>query len=94
MDSFFASVATLMSNNLRTLVEKSLDDLSDLFGVYKAGNKFEGTFTRRLPVTPQPIAITVVSADNCIFLTVILRTLVGRKCMKGFLALFRLELLP
>ena len=64
MDSFFASVATLMSNNLRNLVENSLNDLVAIFDIYKAGNAFEGTFSRCLPVTPQPVAITVVSAED------------------------------
>jgi hypothetical protein len=61
MDRFFDCVATLMSNNLRCLVESSLDDLASIFEVYKNGNEFHGEFERRLPVMPQPIIINVVS---------------------------------
>lgn len=61
MDNFFACVATLMSNNLRRVVENSLDDLVSLFDVYKNGNAFKGEFIRSLPVIPQPIIITLVS---------------------------------
>ena len=61
MDNFFACIATLMSNNVRSLVEKSLNDLVSLFEVYKDGNAFKGEFERVLPVTPQPIVVSVVS---------------------------------
>ena len=61
MDSFFDCVATLMSNNVRCLMERSLDDLVSIFEVYKEGNKFEGEYQRRLPIMPQPIIINVVS---------------------------------
>ena len=61
MDHFFDCVATLMSNNLRCLVESSLDDLVSMFDVYKTGNNFDGEFKRGLPVLPQPIIINVVS---------------------------------
>lgn len=64
MDNFFECIATLMSNNLRSLVEKSLDDLVSLFEVYKDGNAFKGEFERVLPVTPQPIVVSVVSTET------------------------------
>lgn len=64
MDNFFECIATLMSNNLRSLVEKSLDDLVSLFEVYKDGNAFKGEFERVLPVTPQPIVVSVVSTGT------------------------------
>lgn len=64
MDNFFECIATLMSNNLRSLVEKSLDDLVFLFEVYKDGNAFKGEFERVLPVTPQPIVVSVVSTET------------------------------
>lgn len=64
MDNFFECIATLMSNNLRSLVEKSLDDLVFLFEVYKDGNAFKGEFERVLPVTPQPIVVSVVSTGT------------------------------
>ncbi|XP_028407226.1 dynein heavy chain 3, axonemal-like [Dendronephthya gigantea] len=60
MDSFFNCVATLMSNNVRCLIERSLDDLVSIFEVYTEGNKFEGEYQRRLPIMPQPIIINVV----------------------------------
>jgi hypothetical protein len=53
-----------MSNNLRCLVERSLDDLVSIFDVYKTGNKFDGEYERGLPVMPQPIIINVVSVVN------------------------------
>ena len=61
MDHFFDCVATLMSNNLRCLVEHSLDDLVSIFEIYKTGNMFDGEYERGLPVMPQPIIINVVS---------------------------------
>ena len=61
MDSFFDCVATLMSNNLRCLVESSLDDLISIFEVYENGNEFDGEYKRGLPVLPQPIIVNVVS---------------------------------
>ncbi len=55
-----------MSNNLRSLLECSLDDLVSIVEVYKTGNKFDGEYERGLPVLPQPIIINVVSEFNSI----------------------------
>ncbi|CAH1783206.1 unnamed protein product, partial [Owenia fusiformis] len=44
MDHFFGSVASLMSNLLRSCVEKSIHDLVDLVEDYCNGNKYEGVY--------------------------------------------------
>ena len=60
MDHFFASVASLMSRNVRSAVYNSITDLVQFLGMYKHGNDFTGPFERSLPVLPQPIVLTVV----------------------------------
>ena len=60
MDHFFASVASLMSRNVRSAVYNSITDLAQFLGMYKHGNDFTGPFERSLPVLPQPIVLTVV----------------------------------
>ena len=60
MDHFFASVASLMSRNVRSAVYNSITDLVQFLGMYKLGNDFTGPFERSLPVLPQPIVLTVV----------------------------------
>jgi len=60
MDHFFASVASLMSRNVRSAVYNSITDLVQFLGMYKLGNDFTGPFERTLPVLPQPIVLTVV----------------------------------
>ncbi|XP_048589777.1 dynein axonemal heavy chain 3-like isoform X2 [Nematostella vectensis] len=60
MDHFFACVASLMSNNLRSCVYASIEDLLSFIGAYHHGNDFEGEFARGLPVKPQPILLTVI----------------------------------
>ena len=60
MDHFFASVASLMSRNVRSAVYNSITDLVQFLGMYKLGNDFAGPFERSLPVLPQPIVLTVV----------------------------------
>eukprot|EP00062_Callorhinchus_milii_P022724 gi/632980863/ref/XP_007907272.1/ PREDICTED: dynein heavy chain 3, axonemal-like [Callorhinchus milii] len=60
MDGFFASVATLMSNLLRSLVEESLLTLVRLFEEYRKGNKYEGKYpdaTLGLPVKPHILTV-------------------------------------
>ncbi|XP_032895202.1 dynein heavy chain 3, axonemal-like [Amblyraja radiata] len=60
MDHFFASVATLMSNLLRSIVEASLTELVHMFEKYRIGNRYEGEYptdTLGLPVKPHPIII-------------------------------------
>lgn len=60
MDSFFNCVAILMSNNLRSLLNRSLEDLVSFFEMYKDGNGFEGVFKRCLPIIQQLIIVNVV----------------------------------
>ena len=60
MDHFFASVASLMSRNVRSAVYNSITDLVQFLEMYKLGNDFTGPFERSLPVLPQPIVLTVV----------------------------------
>lgn len=61
MDRFFASVACLMSNNLRSTVYASIKDFLTFIETYKQGNDYEGEFERCLPVLPQLLVLTVVS---------------------------------
>lgn len=61
MDRFFSSVACLMSNNLRSAVYSSLDDLVHFLETYKHGNDYDGDFLRSLPVLPQLLILSVVS---------------------------------
>ena len=61
MDHFFASLACLMSRNLRSAVYASIEDLLQFLEVYKWGNDYSGEFKRSLPVQPQPVVLTVVS---------------------------------
>ena len=61
MDLFFASLACLMSRNLRSAVYASIEDLLQFLEVYKWGNDYSGEFKRSLPVQPQPVVLTVVS---------------------------------
>ena len=60
MDHFFASVASLMSRNVRSAVYNSITDLVQFLGMFQQGNDFTGPFERSLPVLPQPIVLTVV----------------------------------
>ncbi|XP_078276213.1 dynein axonemal heavy chain 3-like [Rhinoraja longicauda] len=67
MDHFFASVATLMSNLLRSIVEASLTELVHMFEKYRAGNRYEGQYptdTLGLPVKPHPIIIFMTPHVN------------------------------
>ncbi|XP_062929153.1 dynein axonemal heavy chain 3-like [Mobula hypostoma] len=60
MDHFFASIATLMSNLLRSIVEATLMELVHLFEQYGGGNRYEGEYpadSLGLPVKPHPITI-------------------------------------
>ena len=44
MDHFFNSIASLMSNLLRRVVERSLDDFVALLEQYKGGNDYDGEY--------------------------------------------------
>ncbi|MEE6480199.1 hypothetical protein FKM82_012486 [Ascaphus truei] len=44
MDHFFCSLATLMSNLLRNIVEASLSDLVKMIETYSKGNRYEGNY--------------------------------------------------
>lgn len=68
MDRFFASVACLMSNNLRSAVYSSLKDLVNFLETYKHGNDYDGEFVRSLPVLPQLLILSVVSIIHFIIL--------------------------
>ena len=60
MDHFFASLACLMSRNLRSAVYASIEDLLRFLETYRGGNDYSGAFHRSLPVRPQPVVLTVV----------------------------------
>ena len=64
MDHFFASVASLMSNLLRSCVENSIDDLLDLLEEYSDGNVYAGEYSLfcdlALPQLKHPLKIFVV----------------------------------
>lgn len=64
MDHFFASVACLMSNNLRSAVYASLHDLLQFVEAYKHGNDYDGDFVRSLPVLSQLLILSVVSIGD------------------------------
>lgn len=44
MDHFFNSITSLMSNLLRSVVKKSLQDLIDFMLQYKEGNDYPGEY--------------------------------------------------
>ena len=44
MDHFFESLASLMSNLLRSTVENSITDMLDLLEEYHEGNEYTGTY--------------------------------------------------
>ena len=74
MDRFFDSVASLMSNLLRSCIENSLADLLELMETYLDGNEYEGAydpfarFEERINLaTPQlihPVTIFLVSVTG------------------------------
>ena len=80
MDHFFASVASLMSRNVRSAVYNSITDLVQFLGMYKLGNDFTGPFERSLPVLPQPIVLTVVRITLSIASKQVLLERRGRRC--------------
>ena len=80
MDHFFASVASLMSRNVRSAVYNSITDLVQFLGMYKLGNDFIGPFERSLPVLPQPIVLTVVRITLPIASEQVLLERRGRRC--------------
>ena len=65
MDHFFNSVATLMSNLLRSCVTNSIYDLVDLVEEYWEGNKYEGKYDimkdLALPQKLHPVKFFMVS---------------------------------
>ncbi len=65
MDGFFASVASLMSQLLRTRVEASLRDLVALLEEYGDGNRYSGAYELfrglALPTRPHPVTLYMVS---------------------------------
>ena len=69
MDHFFESVASLMSNLLRSCVENSIWDLVEFLEVYLEGNEYEGEYNLfrglALPQVIHPITIfLVIIFDN------------------------------
>ncbi|XP_076804480.1 dynein axonemal heavy chain 3-like isoform X3 [Clavelina lepadiformis] len=58
MDHFFGCLATLMSNIIRELVRKSIQDVVFLLEQYRHGNKYEQSYEEsglHLPAKPHPI---------------------------------------
>ena len=68
MDHFFNSVATLMSNLLRSCVTNSIYDLVDLVEEYWEGNKYEGEYDimkgLALPQKLHPVTFFMVSREK------------------------------
>ena len=78
MDRFFESVASLMSNLLRSCVENSLADLLELMETYLDGNQYDSLYNpfatnseeRVSLATPQlihPVTIFLVSVTEEMF---------------------------
>lgn len=64
MDNFFNSLATLMSNLVRSCVNKSISDLVEWVELYKEGSAYSGDYfvsDQWLAVRTQPIKIFMVS---------------------------------
>ena len=65
MDHFFNSVATLMSNLLRSCVTNSIYDLVDLVEEYWEGNRYDGEYDIMkdlgLPQKLHPVTFFMVS---------------------------------
>ena len=64
MDHFFNSVASLMSNLLRTCVENSIMDLVALLEEYHEGNEYSGEYSifkgLGLPSKMHPVTLFMV----------------------------------
>ena len=71
MDHFFESIASLMSNLLRTCVENSIYDLVDLLEEYFEGNKYEGEYhifkDLALPEKIHPVVLFLVGVKSISF---------------------------
>lgn len=71
MDHFFASVASLMSNLLRSCVINSILDLVDLVEEYYQGNKYEGEYNimdgLALPLKIHPVKFFMVRNPGNVF---------------------------
>ena len=69
MDHFFGSVASLMSNLLRSCVENSMYDLVYLLEEYSEGNAYDGTYDilagLALPELINPVILFLVSSPSC-----------------------------
>ena len=65
MDHFFASIASLLSNLLRSCVENSVLDLVTLLEEYSAGNEYTGDYDifegLALPELIHPVILFLVS---------------------------------
>ena len=68
MDHFFASVASLMSNLLRSCVESSIGDLVDLMETYLDGNAYTGDYRimRELGLPTKPMLVQFYLVRICI----------------------------
>ena len=66
MDRFFESVASLMSNLLRSCVENSLAELVELMETYLDGNQYTGTYEifngLATPELIHPVTVFLVSS--------------------------------
>ena len=64
MDHFFNSIASLMSNLLRSCVQNSIMDLVDLLEEYKNGNDYSGEYNvfrgLGLPSMVHPVTLFMV----------------------------------
>ncbi|KAJ7305844.1 hypothetical protein JRQ81_010210 [Phrynocephalus forsythii] len=63
IEEYFASVAVLMSLQLREMVIKSLEDLLSFFKIHKDGNDFGETYSERLFFIPQILVIKLDVED-------------------------------
>ena len=68
MEHFFESVSSLMSNLLRSCVEKSIYDLVDLVEEYFTGNSYEGAYNIMkdlgLPLKPHVVHFFMVGSSE------------------------------
>jgi dynein heavy chain len=70
MDHFFESVASLMSNLLRGLIENSIFDVVHLLEEYSGGNSYEGEYSLFGPLaTPSKIHLVTLFLVRPIFKT-------------------------
>ena len=65
MGHFFESVASLMSDLVRSTIENSIEDMLDILEEYSEGNVYEGTYNifagLALPEKIHPLRIFLVS---------------------------------